>query len=166
MNRQTLNMDMPNIYTEVTDIQGMILHIWSLQINHQLYLHWFHMSSEITLTGYSWAIDGHWPIYNCYGTWRLSWSWSYCSWICNQLYIQCLSPVELWVCIRSWRGLIDTTLCDKICQWLTTGRWFSLVTSVCSTNKTDHHDIAEVLLKATFKHDNSFRVSDSCKKRW
>jgi hypothetical protein len=28
-NRQTLNMDMPNIYTEVADIQGMILHIWS-----------------------------------------------------------------------------------------------------------------------------------------
>jgi len=27
MNRQTLNMDIPNIYTEVADIQGMILHI-------------------------------------------------------------------------------------------------------------------------------------------
>ena len=32
MNRQTLNMDMPNIYTEVTDIQGMNLHILSYTI--------------------------------------------------------------------------------------------------------------------------------------
>jgi hypothetical protein len=33
--------------------------------------------------------------------------------------------------------------CDKVCQWLSTGRWFS------STNKTDHHDIIEILLKVT-----------------
>jgi hypothetical protein len=24
-------------------------------------------------------------------------------------------------------GVLDTTLCDKVCQWLTTGRWFSPV---------------------------------------
>ena len=24
---------------------------------------------------------------------------------------------------RSWRGILDTTICDKVCQWLTTGRW-------------------------------------------
>ena len=29
----------------------------------------------------------------------------------------------------------------KVCQWLATGRWFSLGTPVFSTNKTDHHDI-------------------------
>ena len=40
----------------------------------------------------------------------------------------------------------DTTLCDKSCQWLVTGRWFS---PVSSTNKTDHHDITEILLKVT-----------------
>ena len=34
---------------------------------------------------------------------------------------------------RSWRGILDTTLCDEVCQWLATGRWFS---SVSSTNKT------------------------------
>jgi hypothetical protein len=27
------------------------------------------------------------------------------------------------------------------------GRWYSPGTSVSSTNKTDHHDIAEILLK-------------------
>jgi hypothetical protein len=30
----------------------------------------------------------------------------------------------------------DTTLCDKVCQWLTTGRWFSPGTQVFPTNKT------------------------------
>ena len=30
---------------------------------------------------------------------------------------------ELELCI--WHGLLDTTLCDKVCQWLATGRWFS-----------------------------------------
>jgi len=45
---------------------------------------------------------------------------------------------------RSWRGELDTTLCDKVCQWLATGWWFSLVSS---TNKTDRHNITEILLK-------------------
>ena len=41
----------------------------------------------------------------------------------------------------------DTTLCDKVCQWLVTGQWFSLGTPVSSTNKTDSLNIAEILLK-------------------
>ena len=40
--------------------------------------------------------------------------------------------------------MLDTTLCDKACQRLATGRWFSLSTPVSSTNKTDRHDIAEI----------------------
>ena len=40
-----------------------------------------------------------------------------------------------------------TPLCDKVCQWLATGRWFSPGPLVFSTNKTDCHDIAEILLK-------------------
>jgi len=27
----------------------------------------------------------------------LSLSWSYCSWICNYLYNQCISPLKWWV---------------------------------------------------------------------
>jgi hypothetical protein len=42
------------------------------------------------------------------------------------------------------RGVLDTTLCDKVCQWLAVDRWISLVSS---TIKTDRHDIAEILLK-------------------
>jgi hypothetical protein len=37
---------------------------------------------------------------------------------------------------RSWRGVLDTTLCDKVCQWLAMGPWFSQGTPVSSTNKT------------------------------
>jgi hypothetical protein len=37
--------------------------------------------------------------------------------------------------------------CDKICQWLVAGQWFSLGTLVSSTSKTDSHKTAEILLK-------------------
>jgi hypothetical protein len=52
---------------------------------------------------------------------------------------------------RSWRGVFDTTLCDKICQRLATGQWLSPSTLVSSTNKTDGHDITEILLKVALK---------------
>jgi hypothetical protein len=35
------------------------------------------------------------------------------------------------------RGVLDTSLCDKVCQWLEAGRWFSLGTPVSPTDKTD-----------------------------
>ena len=77
--------------------------------------------------------------------WGPSWPWSYTSWIYSYLCNQCLSPLMLWVRI-SIRGRC-TTLCDKVCQWLATGRWFSPGPPVSSTNKTDRHNIAEILLK-------------------
>ena len=40
-----------------------------------------------------------------------------------------------------------STLCDEICQWLAPGMWFSPGTPVSSTNKTDSHDITEIVLK-------------------
>ncbi len=43
--------------------------------------------------------------------------------------------------------VLDTTLCDKVCQSSATGRWSSPGTPVSSTNKTDLHDIAQILLK-------------------
>jgi hypothetical protein len=63
------------------------------------------------------------------------------------LYNQCLSPPMLWVRIPLRQGVLDTTLCDKVCQWLAASLWFSPGTSVSSTNKSDRHDIAEILLK-------------------
>ena len=76
-----------------------------------------------------------------------SWSWSYGSWFNNCLCNQYLSPIMLWVQTPLRRDVLDTTLCDKVCQWLTAGRWFSPGTPVSSTNKTDRQDITEILLK-------------------
>jgi hypothetical protein len=44
---------------------------------------------------------------------------------CLKLYTQCLSPLTLWVRTPLRRGVLDTTLCDEVCQWLGAGRWFS-----------------------------------------
>ena len=78
-----------------------------------------------------------------------SWSRSYGSWIYNYLSNQCLSPLMLWVWIPIRARC--TTLCDKVCQWLVAGWWFS---PVSSTNKTDHHDITEILLKVVLNTKN------------
>ena len=62
---------------------------------------------------------------------HLSWEFASCSW---------------------WStGVLDTTLCDKLCQWLATGQRFS---PVSSTNKTDHHNITEILLKVVLNTIN------------
>jgi hypothetical protein len=48
-------------------------------------------------------------------------------------------------------------MCDKVFQWLATGQWFSPGPPVPSTNKTDCHDITEILLKValnTIKQTN------------
>jgi hypothetical protein len=42
--------------------------------------------------------------------------------------------------------------CDKVCQSLATGRWFSPSTPVSSTKKTDRHDITEIVLKVALKN--------------
>ena len=47
----------------------------------------------------------------------------------------------------SWQGLLNTTLCDKVCQLLATGQWFSPGAPVSSTNKSEHHDLTEILFK-------------------
>jgi hypothetical protein len=62
----------------------------------------------------------------------------------NYLCNLCLSPLMLvWILIM----MRCTTLYDKVCQWLVTGLWFSPGSPVSNTNKTDCHDITEILLK-------------------
>jgi len=46
---------------------------------------------------------------------------------------------------HSWQGVLDTT-CDKV-QWLAAGRWNYPGNPDSSTNKTNRHDITEILLK-------------------
>ena len=48
----------------------------------------------------------------------------------------------------SWRGILDTTICDQVCQQLATGQWFSLDTP--ETDKSDHHDGTEIFLKVAY----------------
>ena len=76
-----------------------------------------------------------------------SWSWSYGSRIYNYLCNHSLSPLTLRVRTPLKRGVFDSTLGDKVYQWLPTGRWFSPGTPVSSTNKTERHEITEILLK-------------------
>jgi hypothetical protein len=83
----------------------------------------------------------------------LAWPWSY------GMYNQCLSPLKLWVRHPLRQGVLDTTLCDKVCQLLATGRWFILDTPVSSTKRPDSLDIAKILLKVviiTMKPINHF----------
>jgi hypothetical protein len=51
------------------------------------------------------------------------------------------------LCVRISIMAKCTTLCDKDCQWLATGRWFYPGPPASSTNRTDRHEIAEILLK-------------------
>ena len=85
-----------------------------------------------------------------------SWPWTHGIWIYNYLCNQCLSSLMLWVRI-SIRARC-TILCDKVCQWLATGRWSSAGPPVSSTIKTDRHDITEISLKValnTIKQTNT-----------
>ena len=88
-----------------------------------------------------------------------SWSWSYGSWIYNYQYNQCLSPITLRVKSRSWRGAFDTTLRDKVCQWLAAGHWFSPGILVSSINKTDCRHITEILSKVKWNTINQTLTS-------
>jgi hypothetical protein len=96
----------------------------------------------------------HQPLQLIYSTTSLV-LFLYCSsGIFNYLCNQCLSPLILWVRIQFMQGELDTTLCDKVCQWLVSGLLFSPGTLVSSTNKTDCHDITEMLLKVALKTIN------------
>ena len=48
---------------------------------------------------------------------------------------------------RSWQGVLYGIFGDNDCQWFVAGRWFSTGTPVSSTNESDSHDIAVILLK-------------------
>ena len=60
-----------------------------------------------------------------------------------------------------------TTLCDKVCQRLATGLWFSPGIPVSSINKTAHHYITEILLKVALntikpKPNHLFSMRTKC----
>ena len=57
--------------------------------------------------------------------------WSYGSWIYNYLCNQSLSLVTLWVRIPLRRSVLDTTLCDKPCQWLAPMQFYRIFSTFC-----------------------------------
>jgi len=80
-------------------------------------------------------------IFVCLG---LSSSWSYGNLCCNYVCNQCLSPHTF----EFPHGeLYSIQHCDKVCQWLAAGWWFSKGTPISCINKTDRHDITGILLK-------------------
>jgi hypothetical protein len=69
----------------------------------------------------------------------------YYLYILHVLHCSTFNPFPtLWVWVLLMVRWIDTTLCDKVCQWLAAGQWF---TPVSSTIKIDCHDRTEILLK-------------------
>jgi hypothetical protein len=70
---------------------------------------------------------------------------------------QYFSSLMLWVrvSIKARR----TTLCDQVCQWFATGRWFFPGPTLSSTNKTDRHDITEILLKVAWNTIKQTKIS-------
>jgi hypothetical protein len=56
---------------------------------------------------------------------------------------------------HSWRVVLDTTLCNEVCQWFAASLWFSPCTPVSSSNKTDCHDTTEILLKVALNTINT-----------
>ena len=93
--------------------------------------------------------------------WLLFLLW-YGSWIYNYLCNPCLSTLTLWVRTPLMWGVLYTALCDKVCQWLAIGRWFSPGTPVSSTNKTDVHDITKILLKVPLNTINPLNHMCTC----
>jgi hypothetical protein len=88
------------------------------------------------------------------------WKYNTCA---NSAYHHSIGEFES----RSWRGVLDATLFDKVFQRLATSQWFFPGIPVSSTNKTDRHDITEILWKVALNSiiitlGVCFSVSLSC----
>jgi hypothetical protein len=78
-------------------------------------------------------------------------------WIYNYLCNQCNWSYEF--ASRSGEVILNTTLCDTVCQWLVTCQWFSLGPPVSSTNKTNRQDITEISLKVAFNTNKQTNIN-------
>ena len=87
-----------------------------------------------------------------------SWRWDR---IKTQMKILHLGMAKWQDRVKTQTGIISLFLLLKylfnrtpfwlVCQWLAAGQLFSPSIPVSSTNATDHHDIAEILLKVALK---------------
>ena len=82
----------------------------------------------------------------------LLWSWSHSSWIYNYLCNQCLLPLKLWIrtpFMARWPQYIMWSSLSETCERSVVFSGYSLVSS---TNKTDRHNITEILLKVALNN--------------
>ena len=63
-----------------------------------------------------------------------------------KMLVYTMKYTQVWTC-KLVCVLMNDTLCDKVWQWLAAGLWFSPGIPVSSSNKTDRHDITDILLK-------------------
>ena len=58
---------------------------------------------------------------------------------------------------------VDTTLCDKVWQWLIIELVYGFLQGilVSSTNKIDHHNITKLLLKVPLNTIKHYSIADS-----
>jgi hypothetical protein len=87
---------------------------------------WIYYHMKFSISSLVSALDPYQPSSFAVGLDMGVWGWyqgrygkhlvtiSYYNYLCNQ----CLSPLTLWVRILLRRGVLDTTLCDKVCHWL------------------------------------------------
>ena len=60
-------------------------------------------------------------------------------------YSQAVSVISIYIYINSqYKNITNSLLLNN---FVIQNQWFSLVATFSSTNKTDHHDITELLLK-------------------
>ena len=82
-----------------------------------------------------------------------SWLWSYSSWIYNYLCNQCLSLLNwVWIPLMEWCTRYNTVI-TFVSDLRQVGD-FLWVHKVSSTNKTDRHDVTELLLKGALNTIN------------
>ena len=58
--------------------------------------------------------------------------------------------LSLWVLIPFRRGVLDTTLCYKVCQWLAADRWFYRGTPISFANKRHFQQYFSYIVEVSF----------------
>ena len=122
--------------------ESLIRRLHKVRVEYKIIL-----DKRISVKDLHWKSNIIWPIdiFLCICNKRPTWSWLYGIWIYNYLCNQCLLPLKLRVRIPLGRGVLVYNI-----------MWLVLFSGslVSSTNKTNHHDITEILLKVVLSTIN------------
>jgi hypothetical protein len=67
---------------------------------------------------------------------------------------------------HSWRGVLDKTLCDKVCQWLATGLWISLGTPISTTKAVTESGVKHLTSNGQLMNQKFVYVVHNIKHLW